>query len=262
MTMAHLLILAQPLPPRALDVLGPPHDERTVNTPFGPAGPFACRGQPDGPGTWVLPYFGSPTRTDPRATLWAAKDLGVQRILAWEGVVGLDHTLHRGDIVVPTDYIDWTRHQPTTFFEEMGAGYIQQVPAFCPDITATITGHLPMARPVVYLGDEGPRRETPAEARMFQQWGAHVRGLNLVPETYLAKELELCFAAIGVVTALGADRHETPAAGEVREADRRILAVLPDLLAALPNPPTCGCDHLQAGPRQRGLLPADWRDWK
>ncbi len=261
--MPHLLILAQPVPPRSLEILGDLMEERVVQTPYGSAGPFARRQcsacQTD---VWILPYFGSPTRTDPRATLWAAKALGVQRILAVEGMVGLEHDLTRGDIVLPIDYIDWTKHQPATFFEKTGAGYISQKPPFCPDISAAIREHLPAARPVIYLGDEGPRHETAAEARMFRQWGAQARGLNLVPETYLAKELELCFAAIGLITAHGADRERAYGKGEVRRATRDVLQALPAIFAALPDPPQCGCNHLQDSARQRGVLPSDWRDWK
>ncbi len=261
--MPHLLILAQPIPPRSLEMLGDLTEERVVDTPFGPVGPLARRRQPDAAtGVWILPYFGAPTRTDPRATIWAAKSLDVQRILAIEGMVGLEHDLTRGDIVLPVDYIDWTKHQPTTFFEQTGAGYISQKPPFCPDISAAIRQHLPAARPVIYLGDEGPRHETAAEARMFRRWGAHVRGLNLVPETYLAKEMELCFAAIGLITAHGADRERAHGKGEVRRATRDALEALPGIFAALPDPPTCGCNHLQDNARQRGVLPDDWREWK
>ena len=261
--MPHLLILAQPVPPRSLEVLGPLTEERLVATPFGDVGPLARRQARDADfGVWVLPYFGSPTRTDPRATIWAAKSLGVQRILAIEGMVGLEHDLTRGDIVLPVDYIDWTKHQPTTFFEQTGAGYISQKPPFCPDISAAIRGHLPAARPVIYLGDEGPRHETAAEARMFRQWGAQVRGLNLVPETYLAKEMELCFAAIGLITAHGADRERAYGKGEVRRATREALEALPAIFADLPDPPTCGCNHLQDSARQRGVLSSNWKEWK
>jgi 5'-methylthioadenosine phosphorylase len=244
-------------------MLGDFIEERRVQTPYGNAVPLARRYcHVCDEDIWILPYFGSPTRTDPRATLWAAKSLGVQRILAVEGVVGLEHDLTRGDIVIPSDYIDWTKHQPSTFFETTGAGYISQKPPFCPDISATIREYLPAARPVVYLGDEGPRHETAAEARMFQQWGAHVRGLNLVPETYLAKELELCFAAIGLITAHGADRERVRGKGELRRATRQVLDALPGIFAALPHPPTCGCNHLQDSARQRGVLSDDWRQWK
>ena len=261
--MPHLLILAQPVPPSALETLGDLIEEKSIATPFGETGPLArrqCRAcQTD---VWILPYFGSPTRTDPRATLWAAKDLGVQRILAIEGMVGLAHDLSRGDIVLPSDYIDWTKHQPTTFFEQTGAGYISQKPPFCPDISAAIHTHLPEARPVIYLGDEGPRHETAAESQMFQRWGAQVRGLNLVPETYLAKEMELCFAAIGIIVAHGADRERAQGQGQVRRATREILTALPAIFAALPDPPACGCNHLQDRARQDGVLPPDWREWK
>lgn len=256
-----LLILAQPVPPRALEGLGDFVESRQIDTPYGAVGPCARRRPPGGRDIWILPYFGGPARTDPRATLWAAKSLGVQRILAWDSVAGLDPQLQRGDIILPADYIDWTKHQPGTFFATYGTGYISQTPPFCPDISAAIRRHLPQARPVIYLGDEGPRHETAAEAAMFRQWGAQVRGLNLVPETYLAKELELCFAAVGVVTRLGADRQRSQPSGQVRSADRTILAALPAIFADLPHPPTCGCDHLQAAARQRGILPADWRDW-
>lgn len=256
-----LLILAQPVPPRALEGLGQFMEERSVDTPFGTVGPVALRRPPQGRDVWILPYFGGPARTDPRATLWAAKSLGVQRMLAWDSVTGLDPALKRGDIVLPVDYIDWTKHQPTTFFAKCGAGYIAQTPPFCPDISAAIRQHLPMARPVIYLGGEGPRHETAAEAAMFQQWGAQVRGLNLVPEAYLAKELELCFAAVGVVTRLGADRQRSQPTGQVRAADQSILGALAAIFSDLPLAPECGCDHLQAGPRQRGTLSANWREW-
>ncbi len=260
--MPHLLILALPVPPPALATLGKLLEERVIETPYGPVGPWARRAcTACDAELWILPYFGAPTRTDPRATLWAAKDLGVQRILAVEGMVGLDHLLTRGDMVLPIDYIDWTKHQPTTFFEKTGAGYISQKPPFCPDISAAIRDHLPQARPAIYLGDEGPRHETAAEARMFQQWGAHVRGLNLVPETYLAKELELCFAAVGIITAHGADRERARGQGEVRQATRQVLEAIPRILASLPDPPTCGCNHLQDSARQRGVLSPNWKEW-
>ncbi len=259
--MPHLLILAQPAPPPALALLGTLTEERFVQTPFGDAGPLARR-QSSLSDMWILPYFGAPTRTDPRATIWAAKTLGVQRILVVEGMVGLAHDLTRGDIVLPSDYIDWTKHQPATFFEKTGAGYISQKPPFCPDISAAIREQFPDIRPVIYLGGEGPRHETAAEARMFRQWGAHVRGLNIVPETYLAKELELCFAAIGVIAAHGADRERAYGKGALRQATRRVLQALPAIFNALPQPPTCGCNHLQDNARQHGVLPNNWKKWQ
>ena len=264
-----LLLIGVILPPPALDSLGGVRQEFTLQTPYGPAGPFARRDQ-----VIVLPYSGLPDRTDPRATLWAAKDLGITRIIGWDAVIGLNPLLHRGSLLVPDDFIDWTRHQPTTFFERRGLGYLPQMPAFCPQCRQALLHALPDAAPLgVYLGFDGPRRETAAEARLFRAWGSDVLGLNLVPEVILAKELELCFVGLTSVVEPGADRlpDDGQAAaepslsgehsGEFRLALRRVLEALPGIAAALQGPRTCACGQSQAGSRSRGALGDDWKTW-
>lgn len=260
-----LLLIGVILPPPALDMLGAVRDEFTVQTPYGPAGPFAHRDQ-----VLVLPYSGLPDRTDPRATLWAAKDLGITRLIGWDAVIGLNPLLRRGSLLVPDDFIDWTRHQPTTFFERRGLGYLAQMPAFCPQCRRALLHALPGAATVgTYLGFDGPRRETAAEARLFRAWGADVLGLNLAPEVILAKELELCFVGLTTVVEPGADRvpddGPSPAggehSGEFRLALRRVLEVLPGLATALQGPRACPCSQSQAGSRSRGALGADWKTW-
>jgi 5'-methylthioadenosine phosphorylase len=256
----NLLLVGVILPPRALDVLGPVVDEFVVETPYGPAGPFARRDT-----TLLLPYSGLPDRTDPRATLWAAKDQGVTRVLGWDTVIAVNPLLDRGSLLIPDDFIDWTRHQPTTYFERRGLGYLPQMPAFCPQCCAALSQALPLARSRgTYLGFDGPRRETAAEARMFRAWGADVLGLNLVPEVILAKELELCCAGLTTVVEPSSDRtviDDSEPAGEFRAALRQVLDALPAVLAALSASRTCACAQSQAGPRARGALGADWRTW-
>lgn len=261
MGMEHILLLIGViLPPRALDVLGAVTEEFGVETPYGPAGPFARRGD-----TLLLPYSGLPDRTDPRATLWAARDQGVTRVIGWDTAIAINPLGHRGSLLIPDDFIDWTRHQPTTFFERRGLGYLPQMPAFCPECRTALCAALPTASPIgTYLGFDGPRRETAAEARMFRAWGADVLGLNLVPEVILAKELELCFGGLTTVVELASDRapasgHEP--SGEFRAGLRQALEALPDVLAALSASRSCGCAHSQAGPRTRGILGADWKTW-
>lgn len=255
-----LLLVGVILPPRALDVLGPVEDEFVIETPYGPAGPFARRDM-----TLLLPYSGLPDRTDPRATLWAAKDQGVTRVLGWDTVIAVNPLLGRGGLVIPDDFIDWTRHQPTTYFERRGLGYLPQMPAFCPQGRAVLSQALAGAHPLgTYLGFDGPRRETAAEARMFRAWGADVLGLNLVPEVILAKELELCFAGLTTVVEPSSDRplsHDDEPAGEFRASLRQVLDALPAVLAALSAGRTCACAQSQAGPRARGVLGADWKTW-
>jgi len=260
-----ILLVAVVLPPRALDVFGPVVAERTVSTPYGNVGPIAQRrGATDGPpdGVYVLPYSGLPERTDPRATLWAAKELGVQRVLNWDAAVALNPLLRRGSILLAEDYVDTTRHLPCSFFGEHGLGDLPQVPAFCPEMRRVLIQHLPDAHPAgVVIGVDVPRRETATEARLFRSWGGDVITRNQVPEVALAKELELCYAGLCVVTDLAADHPSPQATGEVRGALQSILEVLPVVAAALAGPPTCGCNQTMSGPRKQGLIGADWRTW-
>ena len=266
MTTPRVLFLpAVLLPPRALDNLGQVVQESEVVTPWGTVGPVALRQRDEGASVYVLPYSGHPTRLDPRATIWAAKHLGVQRVLTWEQVVALDENLHRGDVVVPSDYIDWTKRLPTTLFTDRGAGYLSQVPPFCPETHRILRDFLSrsgvMVREGVYIGVDGPRRETPAEARMYRLWGAHVLGMNVIPEVVFTKELELCYGVVATVTELAADRAQPTPGGEVRESLRAVLRVLPAVVDALSQTPRCACDSSQASARARGILPENWREW-
>ncbi len=253
-----LLLVAVLLPPKALDILGQVQEEQVVETPFGRVGPLALRVDAAGHRTWVAPYSGLPTRTDPRATLVAAKRLGVQRVLNWDEGVAINPVLGRGQTLLVADYIDFTRHRPVTFFEQEGVVGLEQVPPVCPQMYQALAGMLPGAVGGVYLGVDGPRRETAAEARMFRRWGADVVGQNLVPEISLAAELELCYAGLVTVTQLGADQPPPPPHGEVRHGLEQVLAALPEFLTYLEGPPRCACHRRLEGPRSRGLIRGDW----
>jgi 5'-methylthioadenosine phosphorylase len=259
MTQANLLILvAVMLPPKALDIFGPVQEERTIQTAYGSVGPVALRASGEGPAVWVQPYSGLPGRTDPRATLLAAKQLGVQRVLNWDSVVAINPVLGRGQPLIVTDYIDFTRHQPATFFKQEGIGEISQTPAVCPQMTAALTQAIPLAPGAIYLGVDGPRRESAAEARLFRSWGADIVGQNLVPEISLAKELELCYAGLATVTAYGADQRAETRTGELRMGLELVIEALPIFVQALAEPPTCECANRLSMAKRRGLLADDW----
>ncbi len=253
-----LLLLAVVLPPATLDILGPVVDERAVETRYGRVGPLALRQHPGWPGVWVQPYSGLPSRTDPRATLLAAKMLGVRRLLNWDEGVAVNPLLSRGQPAVVVDYIDFTRHQPHTFFQNEGIGALDQGLPVCPQMTAALSESLGSAPGAVYLGVDGPRRETAAEARMFRQWGADVLGQNIVPEIALAAELELCYAGLVTVDALSADQQQFPRQGEVRRGLEMVIEALPHFVRALSEPASCGCENRLSAAHKRGLLAQDW----
>ena len=240
-----LLLIAVLLPPKALDVLGPVVEERTVLTPYGESGPLALRVTPNGDGVWVQPYTGLPTRTDPRATIYAARQLGVRRVLNWDTGIALNPVLQRGEPAIVEDYIAWISHQADTFFDnaapeaDQGAG--SRRPAFCPQLTGHLRSLMPGVPEVVTVGADFLRRETRAEARMFRSWGADALSYNLVPEVALAREMGLCYAGLLTMAALGADRTAQPGSGEVRSTLHAVADLLPIFVALADGPITCRC---------------------
>ncbi len=252
-----LILLAVLLPPAALDGLGRLVEERTIPTPYGAVGPLACRQPETGPGVWLQPYMGTSTRTDPRATIYAARSLGVSQILNWDQGIAINPVLQRGHVAVVSDYVDFTR-QPTTFGGVLqgaaGQGFAASIPweegihrpPLCPRLSDALRRALPFAVDAVYLGVDGPRRETPAEARLYRQWGIDVIGQNLIPEAALAQEAGLCYAGLVTVSDLGADRPLPAQHGEVRAALGAVLAALPTVAAEAMTPGACGCAHQRA----------------
>jgi 5'-methylthioadenosine phosphorylase len=243
-----LLLVGVLLPPQALSALGDLLEERVIETPYGPVGPLARRQPSSGASLWVEPYTGIATRTDPRATLWAARTLGVRRILNWDTGVALDPTLRRGRPLIVADYIDGTRRTPNTFGEPGSNEHLHPMaarPPFCPQMTAALFAALPGVAGGVYLGVDGPRRETPAEARMYRAWGADVIGTNLVPEVSLAHELGLCYAGLVTVADYGAEATALPQVGEVRaglEITFQSLLAFLQHMAAAPGCATCSLE--------------------
>ncbi len=114
-------------------------------------------------------------------------------------------------------------------------------PPFCTQINGALCQVLPLIPQVVYLGVDGPRRETAAEARMFRLLGADVVGSNLTPEAALANELGLCFAGLVTIGNRSADQPELDPQGELRTGLEATLQVLPDFIRVLDTLPACSC---------------------
>jgi 5'-methylthioadenosine phosphorylase len=196
---------------------------------------------------------------DPRAGPWAARALGATRLAIVCTGAALNRLLRPLDWLLPDDYVDQTRGGPTTYFTERGLGYVQQSPAFCPELRAALAA-MP-ERPDARVFDRGtlvaapaPRPETPAEARWWRGLGGDVAAWGAQPAAALARELELCVAvACYVVRAAGAADDAWLEAPEVE----RLLAAL---VAALPAARGCACGEALAAARARGALEMDW--WK
>ncbi|MFS8640369.1 MAG: hypothetical protein LOD90_06080 [Symbiobacteriaceae bacterium] len=188
--------------------------------------------------------------TDPRALIYAAKAAGASAVLAAARVEPVSPLLEPGDLVVPADVIDLTRLLPPTFFVGKGYGFIRLDPPFCPELSAALyaaaRAMTPRAfRRATYVGLDGSREATPAERRMYRMWGADVFGSGLVPEAFLARELELCYAALTVVG----------------EAHVNLVSVLARAARMVRHDRSCSCRQAMAAARAQGLIGDDWREW-
>ncbi len=184
-----------------------------------------------------------------RALIYAAKAAGAVRLLAGDRVDAVSPLLEDGDLVIPSDTIDQTRLRPFTFFVGKGYGFIKLDPPFCPHLMSAVHEAAVSATPrafrrATYVGTDGPRELTPAERRMYRAWGADVAGTGLLPEAYLARELELCYAAVTVVGSGEVWPVLEATAARVEGAER-----------------TCACGQTMAFARSQGLVGEDWRTW-
>ncbi len=137
-----------------------------------------------------------------RATVWAAKMLGVSTMFSWNGVGAIHPSLEVGDLVAPADLIDFTRSRITTFGHpdlKSAAG-----PAFHPAARAAIQSAIRNPKSAipnpVYVCTEGPRLETEAEIERYRRAGADVVGMTLSPEAFLAQEVGIRYASLCYVT--------------------------------------------------------------
>jgi 5'-methylthioadenosine phosphorylase len=189
-------------------------EERAVETPFGPPSDALTIGMLGGERVAFLPRHGrghrfAPTDVPYRANIWAMKALGVQFLIAVSAVGSLREGLAPLDLVVPDQLVDRTVARPRTFFDAE-AGMVAHVSLAEPFCAATRAALLEAARtPEVgarvhdggaYICIEGPQFSTKGESRLFRNWGLDVIGMTGFPEARLAREAELCYAMLAMVT--------------------------------------------------------------
>jgi len=184
--------------------------ERTVDTPFGaPSDPYVI-GEVDGVGVAFLARHGkghryTPSEVNYRANVYGFKVLGAHTILSASAVGSLKEQYKPTDIVFPHQFIDRTRHRADTFF---GSGLVAHV-AFADPICAGASSLMGEAGrehgATVHLGGtyvcmEGPQFSTRAESNLYRSWGADVIGMTNLTEAKLAREAEICYATMALVT--------------------------------------------------------------
>jgi 5'-methylthioadenosine phosphorylase len=147
----------------------------------------------------------SPSAIPYAANICALKMLGVQRVVSISAVGSLKEELAPRSFVVPDNIIDRTMGRQCTFFEKGVVAHVSLADPFCPILSdaleaAARAGGLPVSRGGVYVCIEGPQFSTRAESHLYRSWGASLIGMTAMPEARLAREAELCYACLAMVT--------------------------------------------------------------
>jgi len=184
-------------------------ERHTIETPYGTA--ELTLGTYAGQRVAFMPRHGyqhsvAPHKVNYRANIRALKQIGVHTVLATAAVGSLKQELAPGDLVLVDDFLDMTKARPKTFYEGAPEGvvHVDMSDPYCgrlrDKVYAVGLQHgIAMHQGGVYVTTEGPRFETAAEIRMYQQYG-DVVGMTSVPEVVLAKESEMCYATVAMVT--------------------------------------------------------------
>jgi 5'-methylthioadenosine phosphorylase len=200
--------------------------ERTVQTPFGdPSDPYVI-GAIDGVPVAFLARHGAghrltPTELNYRANIFGFKVLGVETILSASAVGSMKEYIHPTDIVFPHQFIDRTRHRADTFFGNGIVGHVSFADPICAEVSFAMGDVARAAGAKVHMGGtyvcmEGPQFSTRAESQLYRSWNVEVIGMTNLQEAKLAREAEICYATMALVTDYDA-WHESEEAVSVEQ---------------------------------------------
>jgi 5'-methylthioadenosine phosphorylase len=187
--------------------------EVQIDTPFGAPSDALIIGELDGTSVAFLARHGrnhslSPSEVPFRANVYALKSLGVEYIISASAVGSLKAEAKPLDMVIPDQFIDRTKNRASTFFGEGIIAHIAFGDPVCPSLAkvlsdAIATLNLPdltLHKGGTYVCMEGPAFSTKAESNLYRSWGATIIGMTNLPEAKLAREAEIAYATLAMVT--------------------------------------------------------------
>ena len=232
-------------------------ERRELSTPFGrPSGPVVL-GALEGTPVAFLARHGEGHRFTPsdinyRANLWALKSVGVSSVLSISAVGTLQEAHRPGTLRIPYQYIDRTHGRASSFFGEGIVAHVGFSDPICPCLSATLLQsgrelNLPMAACGTYVCMEGPAFSTRAESLLHRSWGADLIGMTQATEAKLAREAELCFTTVALVTDYdawregegGVENHDVLAV--VQANVKQVQALLRHAVGRISATPDCRC---------------------
>jgi 5'-methylthioadenosine phosphorylase len=243
-------------------------EEVKVETPYGPPSGSIAVAEVGGRRVAFLPRHG-PNHEVPapfvnyRANVWAMHELGVRRIIGPSAVGSLQPDLHPGDLVICDQFIDRTAGRADTYYPGPEVVHVSAADPYCPELrelAGRVAGEQAVRfRPTgTVVVVQGPRFSTRAESRWYGRMGWDIVGMTQYPEVILARELEMCYLNLSLVTDYDAGLEAAPEVAAVQAHDvMRVLAdnisrvrdLLATLIPMIPATPSCACQRSLEGAR-------------
>lgn len=238
-----------------------------VDTPYGPPSDRIAVGSVGDRRVAFLARHGSrhtipPHAINYRANLWAFKELGVERVLAPTAAGSLQAHVRPGDFVLTDQFVDRTHGRPDTFFDTPGrVAHAGAAEPYCPELRA-LAGAVGREQGVTIhdrgtvVVIQGPRFSTRAESQWFGRQGWEVINMTQYPEVMLARELELCYCNLALITDYDAGLEGEPSVAAVSVADvekvfasnnHRVRSLILTVIERLPSGRACTCGTAMAG---------------
>jgi 5'-methylthioadenosine phosphorylase len=233
---------------------------KRVRTPFGDPSDAFCCGRFEGRPVIFLPRHGRGHRIMPselnfRANVWGLKSLGAEWVVSISAVGSMRETIHPLNLVIPDQFFDATKRRVSSFFGDGIVAHVGMAEPVCAHLAdalekAAVAAGATVQRGGTYLCIEGPQFSTKAESQIYRSWGVDVIGMTNMPEAKLAREAELCYATLALVTDYDV-WHETHEAVTVEAVIRTLMQnvatareVLRGLIPTVRPPRGCGCPRL------------------
>lgn len=238
-------------------------EEHLIETPFGAPSAPVMIGEIGGRSVAFLPRHGREHQFPPhminyRANAWAMKQLGVSRIIGPNACGSLQPNVKPGDFVICDQFVDRTTARKDTFYDGPTTTHVSSADPYCPEMREVairqaaalgITAH-PTGTVVVI---QGPRFSTRSESRWFANQGWEVINMTQYPECYLARELEICYCNVSLITDYDVGTPDVPAVTNeevVRvftENNAKVKELIHAMIPALPTHRECPCSTALEG---------------
>ena len=192
-----------------------------------------------------------PHKINFRANIDALKNVGVTKIIATNSVGSMNENMPPGSFVIPDDFLDFSQDRVKTFYEDKVV-HIDVTEAYCPSLRDVLAESGDVILGGTYVCTEGPRFETPAEIKMFKMLGGDLVGMTGVPEVTLAREREICYNSICIVSnyasGISPDELTIDEVFEmVAKKEHELLELIYNFIKNVDDDTDCMCNHALDG---------------